>query len=490
MWIVIGAARAGVARAGLPWLVRWTSRARPRRPVSATDRVSLSGGREAVVVDPPRDAWRVIAAAEARGWRITHVVETHVHNDYLSGALELRSALGAEIVAPARGRYAFAHRPVDEGDALEIDGLRLTARADARPHARAPGLGRSSTDGSDGPAAVADRWQPARRQRRPDRPARRRPDRRADPRAVPIAARAGGAARRRRRAADPRCRQLLRGRAGRRGPDDHDRPGASLATRSSRSTTRSAFRATLLDGLGPYPRYYARDGADQPGRAAGRGSAARRPGGSRPTRPRRRSPAAHTSSTLDRGATFAAGHIRGSLNIELGDSFASYVGWFVPFGAAVVLVLPDPVEDALVEATTQLFRIGYDRIVGVLDGGVEAWTAAGGSVSSYPVVVRAGDRGRARERLAPAPARRPRPARVARRRHRPRRDRALDRRPRGPAREPAARRADHRDVQDRVARVDRREHARRRRVRRPARGRAVAPPIWPLGADAEPTSAR
>ncbi len=63
----------------------------------------VSGGREAIVIDPPRDAWRVMAAAEQRGWRITHVLETHVHNDYLSGALELRAALGTEILAPGSG---------------------------------------------------------------------------------------------------------------------------------------------------------------------------------------------------------------------------------------------------------------------------------------------------------------------------------------------------------------------------------------------------
>ena len=89
----------------------------------------LASDGEAIVVDPPRDAWRVTAAADARGWRITHVVETHVHNDYLSGALELRDAVGAAIVAPARGRYAFPHRGVDDGDVLEVGGLRLTARA-------------------------------------------------------------------------------------------------------------------------------------------------------------------------------------------------------------------------------------------------------------------------------------------------------------------------------------------------------------------------
>ena len=81
------------------------------------------------MVDPPRDAWRVTAVADARGWRLTHAVETHVHNDYLSGALELRAERRVEIVAPARGRYAFEHRDADEGDAVEVGGLRLVARA-------------------------------------------------------------------------------------------------------------------------------------------------------------------------------------------------------------------------------------------------------------------------------------------------------------------------------------------------------------------------
>src|SRR5258706_2516907 len=91
----------------------------------------LASGREAVLVDPQRDAWRFIAAAEARGLRIVRVLETHVHNDYLSGALETHAATGAEIVAPARGRYEFEHRAVDDGDRVELGEYVLTALATA-----------------------------------------------------------------------------------------------------------------------------------------------------------------------------------------------------------------------------------------------------------------------------------------------------------------------------------------------------------------------
>ncbi|MEO5704026.1 MAG: MBL fold metallo-hydrolase, partial [Candidatus Limnocylindrales bacterium] len=89
----------------------------------------LASGRDAALVDPQRDAWRFLEVAERRGWRVRHVLETHVHNDYLSGALETQAATGAEIAAPARGGYEFPHRAVDEGDFVEIGSLRLTAWA-------------------------------------------------------------------------------------------------------------------------------------------------------------------------------------------------------------------------------------------------------------------------------------------------------------------------------------------------------------------------
>src|SRR3990170_1252199 len=113
----------------------------------------LASDGEAVVVDPPRDAWRVTAVSDARGWRLTHVVETHVHNDYLSGALELRAARGPQIVAPARGRYAFEHRGADEGDTVEIGGLRLVARA-TPGHTPEHLAWEVRASGADGPSAV------------------------------------------------------------------------------------------------------------------------------------------------------------------------------------------------------------------------------------------------------------------------------------------------------------------------------------------------
>ena len=145
----------------------------------------------------------------------------------------------------------------------------------------------------------------------------------------------------------------------------------------------AAFRAALLGGLGPYPTYY-REMA--PLNRAGHPW-----WGDPPCQPRLDAAGfrggvaagAHLVDGRPR-ADFAAGHVPGSLNIELGDTFASYVGWFVPFGAPVALVLPEPLDEALEEATVQLFRIGYDRVAGALAGGVAAWAASGAPLDAYP----------------------------------------------------------------------------------------------------------
>ena len=82
---------------------------------------------------------------------------------------------------------------------------------------------------------------------------------------------------------------------------------------------------------------------------------------------------------------FARAHIPGSLNVELDETFASYVGWVVPFGEPFLLVLPEPEKESLYDAVTQLSRIGYERIEGYIDGGVDAWRAEGRPVASYRV---------------------------------------------------------------------------------------------------------
>jgi hydroxyacylglutathione hydrolase len=89
----------------------------------------VSSGTEAAAIDPQRDVARLLDAAEARGVRIRYVVETHVHNDYVSGASELRAAVGAQVVGPARSGYEFPHEPLDDGDELAVGDLTLVGMA-------------------------------------------------------------------------------------------------------------------------------------------------------------------------------------------------------------------------------------------------------------------------------------------------------------------------------------------------------------------------
>ncbi len=67
-------------------------------------------GTVALVVDAQRDFDRVLAVADDRSVRITHVFETHVHNDYVTGGLALATAAGAQYLVNAADPVSF-HRP-------------------------------------------------------------------------------------------------------------------------------------------------------------------------------------------------------------------------------------------------------------------------------------------------------------------------------------------------------------------------------------------
>ena len=87
----------------------------------------LLSGDEAVLVDPQRDVWRMLAAAEGRGARVRYVLETHVHNDYVSGAAEARAATATQVAGPADGGFSFPFVPMEEGAELTVGDLRLQA---------------------------------------------------------------------------------------------------------------------------------------------------------------------------------------------------------------------------------------------------------------------------------------------------------------------------------------------------------------------------
>lgn len=339
---------------------------------------------EAALVDPQRDAWRFLAVAEARGWRVTRVIETHVHNDYLSGALETRAATGAEIVAPERGRYEFEHRGADEGTTIELGALRLTALATpghtfehlswsvapAGLPADAPPEG-VFTGGSllVGSAGRTDLLGAEHTEELTRLQARSLQRLAALPPGVRILPTHG---------AGSFCS------AGPAAPSRTSTVGGELAgNRILEASAGGWFEDVFLWSLGRYPAYY--------DRMAPLNRAGPRVLGGLP-----RTADLEPGELADRMAAgtwlvdarprteFAAAHVPGSLNIELDESFAAYVGWMVPFDAPLALVLPEPAEAARVEAVTQLIRVGYEHVAGQLSRGIDGWREAGRATRSYP----------------------------------------------------------------------------------------------------------
>src|SRR5699024_7164236 len=76
-------------------------------------------GAVALVVDPQRDVDRFLAVAGRLGVGVALVVETHVHNDYVSGGLELARLTGAEYGVAAADEAPFEHRPLRDGETIE-----------------------------------------------------------------------------------------------------------------------------------------------------------------------------------------------------------------------------------------------------------------------------------------------------------------------------------------------------------------------------------
>ena len=318
----------------------------------------LLSGDEAAVVDPQRDAWRFLEAAEARGAVIRSVLETH----------EIRAVTGAEIIAPAGGRYEFGHRAVGEGDEVLIGDLRVAAMAtpghtyehicwlvteEAAPAAVFTGgsllvgsAGRPDLLGAEHTAELTAA-QHASLQRLAALPGQVR--------VLPT------------HGAGSFCVAAMPGtrRTSTIGAEQDENP--LLA-----ASGLAGFTAELCSELMAHPAYYAHMAPINRRGAPVLGGLPDVPALDLPEFCRRVSSGAWIVDARDRDS-FAAGHIPGSVNIELNSGFGSYAGWLLPFGAPVVLVLPDPAQPSAAEATTQLLRIGWSQVAGYLGGGIGAW---------------------------------------------------------------------------------------------------------------------
>ncbi|HEX8966421.1 MAG TPA: rhodanese-like domain-containing protein [Chloroflexota bacterium] len=368
--------------AGLPTQSESFRRAAPRVDVRAIRTAGLgdttyilSHNGLGVVVDPQRDVDRFLDTDVVSGLRIRYVLETHVHNDYVSGGRELARRAQAELVLPAGAGVAFEHTPAfhleDLADAGLVvrpihtpghtpEHLSYLVFADGEPAALFSGG--SLLVGSAG-----------------------RPDLLGEQRAHQLALAQFHSVQRLATLPDELALYPTHGEGSFCSAGEAGRSTSTIGLEKRtnpllRHQTAEAFAEAQLAGLQPYPAYYAFMG----------GINTLGPQPLPEFRVPRLTPQA-LRAQLDEvrvvdarpREAFAAGHIPGALGVELADDFGTWVGWLVPFNAPLVLVLD--AEQDLHEAVVQLERIGFDRVRGVLRG-VEEWQAAGYQMSAYDIV--------------------------------------------------------------------------------------------------------
>ncbi|MGW5639072.1 MBL fold metallo-hydrolase [Streptomyces sp. NPDC003832] len=335
------------------------------------------GGRTAVVVDPPRDFDQVIEAAVRRGVRISHVVETHLHNDYVTGGPELARVVGAAYLVPAEARVSFARTPVHDGDRTPVDtGAGLSLRAMATPghtphhtsyvleeHGIAVAVftGGSLLIGTVG---------------RPDL---------VEPRLTERLARAQHASAHRLAAELPDATAVLPTHGF--GSFCSARPaegadttiGAEKASNEALTRDVDTFVADLLAGLDDIPAYYAHMG---PANAEGPAPVDLTPPAvADADEIAARLAAGEWVVDLRQRMAFAAGHVAGSFNFEAEGQLATHLAWLIPWGRPVTLLAESP--EQLAAAQRELVRVGIDRPAAAATGGPADWVREGEEPASF-----------------------------------------------------------------------------------------------------------
>jgi hydroxyacylglutathione hydrolase len=328
----------------------------------------------AAVIDPRRDVDIYLDAAATEGVRITHVLETHLHNDYVSGGRDLAALTGATHVIGVGAGLAYEHRPVRHGESIDLGGLRFTALETPghTPEHVSYAVADTSraaeplllfTGGSLLVGAVG------------------RTDLLGEENAIPYA-----------RAMFRSLHEVLL-------PHEdfvgvYPTHGAgSLCSTGIASTPNStigferrynpmvqpaeveAFVRVLLHNQPAFPHYFARM---RPLNKAGPRLLGGRVPEARPMAVEEARGALGGDALLidaREPTAHADAHIAGSVSIPSGSSFGTWLGWVVDPDRPLILLLDDPEDrDDLVR---QALRIGYERVDGYLAGGIEAWRKAG-----------------------------------------------------------------------------------------------------------------
>ncbi|MGR6913096.1 MBL fold metallo-hydrolase [[Actinomadura] parvosata] len=331
--------------------------------------VELGDGR-ALAVDASRDLRAMRAEAQRRALTVAYAAETHLHADFLTGALELAASDGARILASAAGQRGFEHTGLRDGDEVDLGGL--TLRAWETPGHTGEHLAYLLLDGTRvlgvftggslivGAAARTDLAGPEHTE----------PLARAQYRSL------------RRLAGLPDETEIWPTHGA--GSFCSASPGAERTSTIGRQklfnplldvADEDTFVRRFLDSLGSFPPYFRRLGEINRTGPALVGRARLEP-----------LSAVHVRALLEDGAVivdvrparaFAARHIAGAISIALRPQFASWLGWLLDPGTPVV-IMRDRDQDPD-EIVWQALKIGYS-VAGEL---AEAWP---GRQASIPLI--------------------------------------------------------------------------------------------------------
>ena len=343
---------------------------------------------ESVVVDPNRDVQQYVDAASAEGLRVTHVTETHMHADFVSGARELAQRTGAELLLSDEGdadwKYAFAAesgaRLVTDGDHVMVGNIRLDVLHTPGHTPEHISFVVTDTLAGAGPwgiltgdfVFVGDVG---------------RPD---------LLEKAAGHA----GIMEASARTLFRSLARFRALPDHLQvwPGHGAGSACGKAlgaipsstvgyersanwgvatTDEAEFVRTVLAGQPEPPSYFAemkRINKAGPPLLGG-------------LHVPQRLPALALDGLLRKGDlivdtrpadAFAAGHVPGTLNIPLNSSFTTWAGWLMPYNRDVYLLVDDACPECAGTAARDLAMIGLDRVAGILGtDAVVGWVDTG-----------------------------------------------------------------------------------------------------------------
>jgi hydroxyacylglutathione hydrolase len=333
------------------------------------------GGRQAIAIDPPRDIDSHLALADQLGVRIVATLDTHVHADYVSGATEL-AGRGAEAVVPSGSVPAWPHRPIKEGERIEFADVALRALATpghTPEHVayllEVDGEPRGVFSGGSlilGGAARTDLL--------------------GDAHTEELAHAQFHSLRRLAELSDATALYPT-----------HGAGSFCLATAttvtdptigSERRTNpllaiddEEAFVEALVRGFGSFPTYYRH--LQELNEAGPTPLATLLPVPALDAR--------DVAARIEDGTwlidarpigEWAAAHPAGAISNELRPAFPSWLGWVVPFGAPVVLLVEETYQN---EVTRLARRIGYDDLA-FLAGGLDAWSDAGLPVMSVEAI--------------------------------------------------------------------------------------------------------